>query len=123
MGERPCNFYKQTAISTDHKQPPFRYGCPDLVLQLFPISKFLYPPIVIIFLVKLSLRLLFVKLSQPHNCLSHVIYFGIVFTLFYFSSMVSIFDLCILDSGENFESVQTSRYQGTGNLEIIQGAQ
>lgn len=36
--------------------------------------------------------------------------------------MVSILDLCILDSGENFESVQTSRYQGTGNLEIIQGS-
>ncbi len=123
MGERPCNFCKQTAISTDHNQPPFRYGCPDLVLQLFIISKFLYPPIVFIFLVKLSLRLLFVKLSRPHSRLSHVIYFGIVITfLFDFSSMVSIFDLCILDSGENFESVQTSRYQGTGNLKINQGS-
>ncbi len=56
--------------------------------------------------------------------LKHIIYYGIAFTsLFYFSGMICFLALCIPHPGENFlETVQTSRCQRTGNLEMIQGS-
>lgn len=54
----------------------------------------------------------------------HLIFYGTTFTfLFYFSSIASFLVICILYPGENFlETVQTSRCQRAGNLEITQGS-